>query len=93
MSVKKNTKDAVQAALEQLHHDYLDYATTKKRLWREFTSGVIRGLGMALGGTIIFAILAFFLTKFLVVPGARELYNDMLHEAAQFQQGFTANQQ
>lgn len=75
-------------ACTHLHADYMDYKDTKKRLMREFTGGIVRGLGMAIGGTIVFGLVAFLLGKFLLIPGAQNFLNEIKNESAQLRQSF-----
>lgn len=62
-------QEELQEAIEAAHGDYIDSISLKKRLPREFLQGIVRGLGMAIGGTIIFALAAYLLGRFLLIPG------------------------
>lgn len=88
MTAKRANDSDVLKAMHTLHEDYLDLMQPKKRYWREFSGGVVRGLGMAIGGTIIFGVLGYVLGKFLIIPGAADLYDTIKHDAAGIQQNF-----
>lgn len=75
-------------AIEKSRVDYLESKKAKHRLPREFVDGVVKGLGMAVGGTIVFGIVLYFLGRFLIVPEAQQWLNDIKENAASFQQNF-----
>ncbi len=71
-------------AIEKARVDYMTRNTAKRRLPREFFDGVIKGLGMAIGGTIVFGIVLYFLGRFLVIPEAQEWLNNVQQSSAMF---------
>lgn len=68
MTVPHNGHDALRNAISAAHRDYLDSITPKKRLPREFLNGIVHGLGIAIGSTIIFALAAYLFSKLLLIP-------------------------
>lgn len=85
MASPKNAQEDLHDAIVAAHEDYLDSISMKKRLPREFLQGVVRGLGMAIGGTIIFAIAAYLLGRFLLIPGVDDVVNSIRTTAPSWQ--------
>lgn len=77
MSIQPNEEQDLKAIITRAHIDYLDSLKASKRLPREFVGGIVRGLGMALGGTIVFAI-ALYLISQLLWPGAEQWIDERL---------------
>lgn len=71
-------------AIEKTRVDYLSRSAAKRRLPREFLDGVVKGFGMAVGGTIVFGIVLYFLGRFLVIPEAQEWLNSVQQSSAMF---------
>lgn len=69
----------LKVAIERAHQDYMDSIKATKRLPRIFLDGVVRGLGMAIGGTIIFAIAIYLLSQ-LLWPGAQRWIDERISE-------------
>lgn len=85
---RSKTEPTLAEAIEQARVEYLESKKAKHRLPREFLDGVVKGLGMAVGGTIVFGIVLYFLGRFLVIPQAAEWLNDIKESAEVFQQNF-----
>lgn len=83
-----NDPATLALAIEKAHTDYLESLKAKRRLPREFFGGVVRGFGMAIGGTIVFGIAIYLLGRFLVIPQTQEWVKDLQEDVATFQQGF-----
>lgn len=77
MQTISTEEQGLKEVITQAHQDYLDSLKASKRLPREFANGVVRGLGMALGGTIIFAIALYLLSQ-LLWPGAEQWIDERL---------------
>lgn len=88
MTRQEHGDDRLTLAAKQLHQDYLDTINPKKRIWRNFFDGIIRGLGIAIGGTIVFAIVGYLLSTFLLIPGVEKWINE-IKEGSSSIQGFT----
>ncbi|MEK7458937.1 MAG: DUF5665 domain-containing protein [Patescibacteria group bacterium] len=71
-------------AIEKARVDYVTRSAAKRRLPREFLDGVVKGFGMAVGGTIVFGIVLYFLGRFLVIPDAQEWLNSIQQGSAMF---------
>lgn len=71
-------------AIEKARVDYMTRSAAKRRLPREFADGIVKGFGMAVGGTIVFGIVIYFLGRFLVIPEAQEWINGITQNAAMF---------
>ena len=71
-------------AIEKARVDYITRSAAKRRLPREFFDGVVKGFGMAVGGTIVFGIIIYFLGRFLVIPEAQEWIDGVTQNAAMF---------
>lgn len=65
MTVEKTTSEthALRLAIENVHQDLVRMRTAKYRLPRELANGVVRGFGIAIGGTIVFSIVIFILSQ------------------------------
>ncbi len=92
MTAKKDSPEALTEAIERARTDYLTSLKTRRRLTRQFMDGVVRGLGFAFGGTIVFGILVYLLGHFFIVPKANTWLNDLQNQAQEFQKGFGSNQ-
>ena len=57
--------DRLASSLEKARfHDYLQYVSNRKRmLWTSFLTGLARGIGMAIGFTILGALLIYILRQ------------------------------
>lgn len=88
---KPTTKNepSLAEAIEKAHADYLASLKPKRRLPREFLDGVVKGFGMAVGGTIVFGIVIYLVGRFLVAPQAQLWLSDIENRANEFQQSFT----
>lgn len=86
------SEERLTRAARQLDRDYRDAVSTKKRLWRNFIDGVVRGLGIAIGGTIVFAVVGYFLSRFLLIPGV-ETWIRTIEEQASTLRDFTEGEQ
>lgn len=82
------SEPSLAEAVEKARVDYLASISAKHRLPREFFDGIVKGLGMAVGGTIVFGIVIYFLGRFLVIPQAQQFLEDISTDASSFQQNF-----
>ncbi len=58
-----NEEHALRLAIEKAHQDFIRTRRAKYRLPRELVDGIVRGFGIAIGGTIVFSIVIFILTQ------------------------------
>lgn len=85
---RSKNEPSLTEAIEKARADYLESTKAKHRLPREFVDGIVKGLGMAVGGTIVFGIVLYFFGRFLVIPQAAEWINDIKESTSSFQQNF-----
>lgn len=80
---------ALAVAIEKARVEYLESLKARHRIPRQFVDGVVRGFGIAVGGTIVFGIVIYFLSRFIVIPQAQELLENVQSPSATFQQSFS----
>lgn len=72
----KKQKGAQEEVLQELFHDM--YADRKKIYKVNFFRGVFFGIGTFLGGTVVVALVIWFLTQFVDIPGIGEFFERLL---------------
>ncbi len=87
--LSEKSEPSLAEAIEKARVDYLSRSAAKRRLPREFADGVMKGFGMAVGGTVVFGIVIYFLGRFLVIPQAQTWLSDLDLRANEFQNSFT----
>lgn len=74
--------DRLACSLERMHlEEYLHYVdNTKKLLWINFLAGIARGLGMAVGFTVLGAVVVVLLQRLVVenVPWIGDFLADVV---------------
>lgn len=75
--------DRLLAALERMHlHEYIEYVSNRKRLlMTAFTAGIARGLGFAVGFSILGAVVVVLL-RYIVAekfPGIGEFFAEVMY--------------
>lgn len=73
---KKKFKATTDEVLQELFHDM--YNDRKKIYKINFFRGVFFGIGTFLGGTVVVALVIWFLTQFVDVPGIGEFFERLL---------------
>ncbi len=56
-----------QGAIEDLFNDF--YRSRRKVYWMNFSRGIFFGIGSVIGGTVVIALIAWFLGLFADIPG------------------------
>lgn len=66
---------ARRAVLEDL---FYDFNSSRAQIYRtNFVRGLFFGLGSVLGGTVLIALLAWFLTFFVSIPGVGDTFKEV----------------
>ncbi len=85
---KRVSEQALAETIARAHRDYLESLRAGKRLPRAFLDGIVRGFGMAIGGTIVFGIVIYLLGQ-LIVPSAERWIEERIDQLPTQAAGFS----
>ena len=78
----KTTPPTLTEAIEKARVDYLSSLQAKHRLPRQFMNGVVHGFGIAIGSTIVFGLVVYLASRFLIIPEAQQWLESINPEAS-----------
>jgi hypothetical protein len=86
---KFEDKDLEKIFIALRESDIAEFIRYLKSPWwiiaNNFLAGIFRGLGIIIGMTVVFALMIWFLTKFVDFPVIGEYFQDILNILKQFQ--------
>lgn len=65
--MEQKQENNLEESLSKLTELLKDFSS-RRFIFRNFTAGIIRGVGFAIGATIIFALIGWILSKLQIVP-------------------------